>query len=180
MPRCRTFMWFALHNKLLTNAERAQGCSWCGAESESLVHVLRDCSETRKLWMTVVDPLAMRQFFQLEVKSWIKRNIHRSMIEERGWWIMFRAEEPADSLLAELWAVLFGLKMCWDAGERRVCLESGLHQFHSAFGGLHDFLDKDKESRKNGWWMVLGFEAGFQRSIELALIESLLHLQGKK
>ncbi|KAK4266456.1 hypothetical protein QN277_027375 [Acacia crassicarpa] len=37
---------------------------------------------------------------------------------------MFRAEEPADSLLAELWAVLFGLKMCWDLGERRVSLES--------------------------------------------------------
>ncbi|KAK4285770.1 hypothetical protein QN277_002420 [Acacia crassicarpa] len=27
-------------------------------------------------------------------------------------------------MLAELWAVLFGLKMCWDLGERRVSLES--------------------------------------------------------
>ncbi|KAK4271783.1 hypothetical protein QN277_020424 [Acacia crassicarpa] len=37
---------------------------------------------------------------------------------------MFRAGEPADCMLAELWAVLFGLKMCWDCGERRVCMES--------------------------------------------------------
>ncbi|KAK4280376.1 hypothetical protein QN277_012007 [Acacia crassicarpa] len=245
LPRCKAFMWLALHNKLLTNEVRVlRGmggdgrCPWCGDDSESLIHVLRDCSETRKLWMLVGGPSLMSRFFQLERQPWLSKSIQRGRNRgKEGWselfstvcwliwqrrnaiifkntcpsndsimhrarsivetmskaslmlkgvnlngrpeqprsiswsppcqgWVklnvdgacsqdqvvtgggvlrdeygafkagfMFKAATPADSFAAEVWAVLFGMKMCWDLGERRVVLESNAREVVELING---------------------------------------------
>ena len=48
---------------------------------------------------------------------------------------MFKVDKPTDSLLSELWAVLFGLKMCWDSGERQVVLETDAAEVVSLIQG---------------------------------------------
>ncbi|KAK4281911.1 hypothetical protein QN277_013355 [Acacia crassicarpa] len=48
---------------------------------------------------------------------------------------MFKAATPADSFAAEVWAVLFGMKMCWDLGERRVVLESDAREVVELING---------------------------------------------
>ncbi|CAN1186902.1 Putative ribonuclease H protein At1g65750 [Linum perenne] len=55
--RVRLFLWLAVHNRLLTNAERKRRhlcsddvCTRCRVGAEDALHVLRDCSFARNIW----------------------------------------------------------------------------------------------------------------------------------
>ncbi|MBA0809502.1 hypothetical protein Gohar_025151, partial [Gossypium harknessii] len=59
--RVRFFLWLALKQRLLTNAERARRglgidgvCQVCGHGSEDIMHVLRDCPATRDIWNKLI------------------------------------------------------------------------------------------------------------------------------
>ncbi|XP_028786509.1 uncharacterized protein LOC114742412 [Neltuma alba] len=82
LQRCKTFMWLSLHNKLLTNQARVERgmvttpiCTWCGSHCESLLHVLRDCDDTRCLWSSMVKYSLLDRFFSLELTDWLQFNI---------------------------------------------------------------------------------------------------------
>ncbi|CAN1791847.1 Putative ribonuclease H protein At1g65750 [Linum perenne] len=56
--RIRHFLWLAIQQKLLTNDERRRrnmtsiaDCEFCRHPTESALHVLRDCSFAREVWM---------------------------------------------------------------------------------------------------------------------------------
>ncbi|CAN1179618.1 Putative ribonuclease H protein At1g65750 [Linum perenne] len=58
--RIKHFLWLAAKDKLLTNEGRCRrglstddNCGWCGMATESIVHVLRDCSFARDTWRAV-------------------------------------------------------------------------------------------------------------------------------
>lgn len=58
IPLCiQFFIWLALQNEMLTNEERQRRhlieydtCTSCSANSESLLHVLRDCCHSAEVW----------------------------------------------------------------------------------------------------------------------------------
>ena len=56
LQRSKSFLWLALHNKLLSNEVRHHrkigndtSCQNCGDHMESLLHILRNCHNTRDL-----------------------------------------------------------------------------------------------------------------------------------
>lgn len=59
--RVRFFLWLALKQRLLANAERARRglgidgvCQVCGHGSEDIMHVLRDCPTTIYIWNKLI------------------------------------------------------------------------------------------------------------------------------
>ncbi|KAL4352609.1 hypothetical protein GQ457_06G035460 [Hibiscus cannabinus] len=74
----RGFIWLAFQDRLLSNQVRARrsltsdsSCSLCGAEEESLLHILRDCPDIRTLWMSLSVHSAHRRFFTMSLREWI-------------------------------------------------------------------------------------------------------------
>ncbi|KAK8715653.1 hypothetical protein V6N13_042981 [Hibiscus sabdariffa] len=62
----------------MTNAERkrrnlapSDACASCLSESETIAHVLRDCSKARQVWEAVVSPTKHSIFFSLPFLDWI-------------------------------------------------------------------------------------------------------------
>ncbi|CAN1121952.1 Putative ribonuclease H protein At1g65750 [Linum perenne] len=58
--RIRHFLWLVVRDKLLTNEVRCQRgfssdaiCSRCSSETESILHILRDCDFAREAWSAV-------------------------------------------------------------------------------------------------------------------------------
>lgn len=76
------FFWMALHDSLPTNAFRAHrhcttdtSCQRCGSGHETLLHALRDCNDSKKIWRSLAwdqQPL----FFDQDCYNWIISNIH--------------------------------------------------------------------------------------------------------
>lgn len=82
LQRCRTFMWLVAQNKILTNAERTKrkmstdsSCSWCQENSEDVIHVLRDCNETKKVWQYLIPRNMQQHFFNMNSTQWLRTNI---------------------------------------------------------------------------------------------------------
>ncbi|KAL4351251.1 hypothetical protein GQ457_06G013060 [Hibiscus cannabinus] len=76
--RLRGFIWLAFQDRLLSNQVCARrsltsdsSCSLCGAEEESLLHILRDCPDIRTLWMSLSVHSAHRRFFTMSLREWI-------------------------------------------------------------------------------------------------------------
>ncbi|KAK8509994.1 hypothetical protein V6N12_035317 [Hibiscus sabdariffa] len=70
------FLWMAYTRKLLTNAERCRRhlsttstCVVCTDFDETIMHVLRDCGDTRHLWRQLL-PMAIKPpFFSMNLQS---------------------------------------------------------------------------------------------------------------
>ncbi|KAK4257313.1 hypothetical protein QN277_006916 [Acacia crassicarpa] len=79
--RIRTFMWLAFQNKLPTNEWRSKWssssalCSYCNSQVESLIHILRDCSFARNMWVSLVNPCAYSSFFSAQLRDWFHLNL---------------------------------------------------------------------------------------------------------
>ncbi|KAE8733075.1 hypothetical protein F3Y22_tig00001644pilonHSYRG00563 [Hibiscus syriacus] len=54
-------------------------CPACGAASETALHVLRDCTRSRNLWMRTVPPSAAANFFIADLRPWIVQNINSQL-----------------------------------------------------------------------------------------------------
>ncbi|KAL4361719.1 hypothetical protein GQ457_04G001290 [Hibiscus cannabinus] len=68
----------ALQDRLLSNQARARrsltsdsSCSLCGAEEESLLHIIWDCPDIRNPWMSLSVQSAHRRFFTISLREWI-------------------------------------------------------------------------------------------------------------
>ncbi|XP_050386206.1 uncharacterized protein LOC126802601 [Argentina anserina] len=62
-PKQKTFLWVILHKKLLTNEQRVRRglansstCTICNSDSESLLHLFRDCSRVTWRNKAIFDP----------------------------------------------------------------------------------------------------------------------------
>lgn len=82
IPRVKSFLWLARHCKLLTNAERCKrmftdnpSCSLCGAVEENLLHTLRDCINSKPIWLSIVPSTRHSDFFNCDFIPWIESNI---------------------------------------------------------------------------------------------------------
>ncbi|KAF2301852.1 hypothetical protein GH714_029880 [Hevea brasiliensis] len=75
--RIRFFLWLVVHEKLMSNYERARrgfiddpGCSICGAPAKMISHVLRDCPATMDVWNKVWDFIYVLKFQCWNLRQW--------------------------------------------------------------------------------------------------------------
>ncbi|KAL4283772.1 hypothetical protein GQ457_16G009340 [Hibiscus cannabinus] len=80
--RVRTFLWLAVHGKLLTNQERVRrslttvdACFLCNNGSKDVLHVLRDCIRARTVWRQVIQESKWEEFMSLNSYDWFVRNL---------------------------------------------------------------------------------------------------------
>ncbi|KAJ9159056.1 hypothetical protein P3X46_024587 [Hevea brasiliensis] len=148
--RVRSFLWLALHNRLLTNQERARRhlcnvdtCDIRLGHVETVLHVLRDCTIARRVWSAFLPPDKRTSFFAYHwtLQGWLQVNLKPSngLVNNLPWhflfgglcrdatgnWLFgFVASYGISSILgAELWSMYEGLKLAYDRGYRKVILE---------------------------------------------------------
>lgn len=46
----------------------------CGAAQETILHVLRDCKPTAKIWKQYIQLDSLTKFFELDLESWVLTN----------------------------------------------------------------------------------------------------------
>ncbi|CAN1789134.1 Putative ribonuclease H protein At1g65750, partial [Linum perenne] len=80
--RVRQFIWTAVHNRLMTNAERHRRhltnnmeCGLCVDEPESIDHILRKCPLAKQVWVKTLAITESNEFFSLSPEDWWKRYI---------------------------------------------------------------------------------------------------------
>ncbi|CAN1177039.1 Putative ribonuclease H protein At1g65750 [Linum perenne] len=78
--RIRQFLWVAIHNRLMTNAERHRrhitnndGCGLCVDEAETTDHLLRGCPMAKQVWCRVLSITSSDVFFSMDIEDWWKR-----------------------------------------------------------------------------------------------------------
>jgi len=80
--RCIVFLWLALHDRLLTNVNRAKRgltispfCPLCNLEYEDIDHLLRRYPEVMKIWQWLSSNGMGVMDANMEFQKWIKRNV---------------------------------------------------------------------------------------------------------
>ncbi|KAL4311250.1 hypothetical protein GQ457_01G038400 [Hibiscus cannabinus] len=75
--RLRLFAWLAYKQKLMTNSERCRRsigsqpfCSICNLSEETTLHVLRDCATAKSVWMQLLEPTSVYNFFHSNLQEW--------------------------------------------------------------------------------------------------------------
>lgn len=86
--RVQMFMWIVMHGRLLTNERRSRWnvfislfCPCCNAESETIIHVLRDCPFDTQVWLRLLPSNLVVQIFSHSVRDWIFSNIKDSILD---------------------------------------------------------------------------------------------------
>ncbi|CAA0840623.1 Polynucleotidyl transferase- ribonuclease H-like superfamily protein, partial [Striga hermonthica] len=95
--RIRQFLWLVAMEKLLTNEERHRRhlvdiplCEICQAQTESILHVLRDCEVSRLFWKKLVPRSKWPEFFDLTLANWLELNLSpRLNIADDNWDCVF-------------------------------------------------------------------------------------------
>ncbi|CAN1152791.1 Putative ribonuclease H protein At1g65750 [Linum perenne] len=80
--RIKHFLWLAAHDRLLTNAERRRrhmteedNCHRCTNVSETSLNILRDCNLARSVWLALLPPDIVADFFSGTVHEWIIKGV---------------------------------------------------------------------------------------------------------
>ncbi|CAL1352198.1 unnamed protein product [Linum trigynum] len=80
--RVRCFMWVVAHDKISINAQLVKRkiasspcCYRCSTLEETTIHILRDCPTAAFLWARTVPPENQQEFFTLQPKAWIEKNL---------------------------------------------------------------------------------------------------------
>ncbi|QHO15365.1 Putative ribonuclease H protein [Arachis hypogaea] len=79
--RIKVFLWMVVHKKILTAKRRARmfqknpSCHKCDSVKESVLHVLRDCPWTSRVWTKLIHPSDIYLFFKAPFDSWIRWNM---------------------------------------------------------------------------------------------------------
>lgn len=75
--RVKVFFWIMSHGRLMTNEERWKRriaasplCGRCHQEEEGILHAIRDCAVARDVWICVIKPADVMEFFSLDLQDW--------------------------------------------------------------------------------------------------------------
>ncbi|CAL9021082.1 unnamed protein product, partial [Prunus brigantina] len=81
-PKLKVFLWLVFQGKILTNEQRVRrhlavesSCSVCGWHSETIIHTLRDCGRAKEVWLNVLNPSNVHDFFLSDYPSWLRSNL---------------------------------------------------------------------------------------------------------
>ncbi|CAN1775820.1 Putative ribonuclease H protein At1g65750 [Linum perenne] len=81
--RVKFFLWLAVHERLLTNSERARrhlsgsaSCAFCGDQAETVSHVLRDCPAADGVWRKL-GFVGVDQNWRRPLHVWLTEELHK-------------------------------------------------------------------------------------------------------
>lgn len=81
--KINNFTWCCLNDGVWVNGRRWRSnltsdprCPLCLDEAESLLHLFRDCAAVKPLWLRLVLPQHLIQFFTGDFRSWVMQNIY--------------------------------------------------------------------------------------------------------
>jgi len=79
----QTFMWISAHKRLLTNYRKSRWgsgisplCPTCGNGDETIIHALRDCVQSTRVWLRLVASNHITNFFSLNCRDQIFHNLN--------------------------------------------------------------------------------------------------------
>lgn len=95
-PKIKLFLRKCAHNKVPSRAFifkhtnlAAQACPRCGLQ-ETTIHLLRDCSFPRDMWLTFSSYHPTPNFFDILVHQWCKTNTNTNItVNNILWYILF-------------------------------------------------------------------------------------------
>ncbi|PKI59520.1 hypothetical protein CRG98_020048 [Punica granatum] len=89
--RVRHFLGLVAHDRLLTNEfhlrtliATSASCSVCLGQTESIIHVLRDCTLAREVWLRLVPTRQQHTFFSLPLQPWFMANLQQDTLCSSG------------------------------------------------------------------------------------------------
>jgi len=85
--RVQTFIWLAIHGRILTNLRRSRwgvGISptspCCGNDDETVLHVLCDCIHATQVWLHIVPSNFKTNFFSFDCRDWFFNNLNSKKV----------------------------------------------------------------------------------------------------
>lgn len=95
----------AMHDRLMGNANRVKRqlaldprCAHCGAEEETTLHILRDCTAANEVWRHVGGPATATRFYTGDIQQWLFNNLTYS---------------PHHRQHEEVWPTYFAITVWW-------------------------------------------------------------------
>lgn len=91
MERCekiRVFMQVAFNNRLPINewgskwSSTSPLCHYCNTNNEDVLHIFRDCKYARQLWLSLLNPNNIFQFFTVQLCDWMVLNLKNKIGQE--------------------------------------------------------------------------------------------------
>lgn len=82
-------MWIATHNKLMTALRRSKWsgasteCQRCVGNTETVIHILRDCPFANAIWLELVDNGKILDFFTLEHDNWFNLCLSQNLAKDK-------------------------------------------------------------------------------------------------
>lgn len=87
--RVRVFMWELGHSRLLTNEAWWKrnlalngDCGRCNGHLETCLHMVRDCSEAKEVWLKLLPPNFISKFFSIHLREWLEWNLLNAELKE--------------------------------------------------------------------------------------------------
>ncbi|KAK9225861.1 hypothetical protein WN943_010906 [Citrus x changshan-huyou] len=87
-----------MHNRLKTNEELARrhvitdsSCILCGQSREDALHAVRDCVDSKRIWLALLPKHTSHTFFTLDLRAWIACNLNNQMkiTNKKDWTVVF-------------------------------------------------------------------------------------------
>jgi len=113
VKRIKAFLWTIAHSRIMTNENRVHHniasdpfCHNYRLETETILHILRDCPLVKTVWKSLLSPNNVTPFFSPELLSWLINNLSSQISSGEGW--------P--------WATIFGAAVwnIWKWRNRRI------------------------------------------------------------
>jgi ribonuclease HI len=149
LPKVKYFIWLCLHNSLSVREVLASRglnitplCLRCGTHAESILHLLRDCSDSCAFWQKIGIPSRCISSFGASLYDWLHANCTD------------QSKKPPHNLP---WSILFpiGLWSLW--------LERNNKVFHSESRPVDKLVDQCL-NRALEYFFVVGFDGNSKAS----------------
>ncbi|OMP05897.1 hypothetical protein COLO4_08472 [Corchorus olitorius] len=86
-PKVQTFLWLAFNNRILCNVNRRNRnltndpkCSICGANAETVVHVLRDSKDAVAIWKALMIDIRFQNCDSMGLQEWMTFNLRNAIV----------------------------------------------------------------------------------------------------
>lgn len=79
--RVKVVLWILAHGRILTNSMRyrmglvSSDCWRCSGSSKDAIHVIRECTRSREVWVCLQSAGLVVGFYSLELKEWVLRKL---------------------------------------------------------------------------------------------------------
>lgn len=151
--KLKFFIWLATQHKIASNKLRKirkltenANCGICDGVEESVLHILRDCSAARRIWLRLLNLNQWTVFKGLEDQQWLRQNL-------------MRMEPICQKFQSIPWSMIFvaGIWEIWKARNARVFKNKGIpinevmFRIKTLATDLLSICKRRNRSIKKGW-----------------------------